>query len=79
MNQAQLAETLNAIAAQNEKSHAEIKATTVANLQAIQDLTTALANATISDEAAAALALVQETAQAIDDLNPDAGPRPGAD
>lgn len=73
MNQAQLAETLNAIATQNEKAHAEIKAATAANLQAVQDLTEKLlaADAPISAEAFAALTLVQEASQKIDDLNPD--------
>jgi cell division protein FtsB len=72
MNQAQLAETLNNIAAQNKKAHDEIKAATTSLIAQVADLTDKLAGAPISDEAVAALALVQETSQAIDDLNPDA-------
>ena len=76
MNQAQLAEALNLIAAQNEKSHAEIKAATATLIAQVADLTAALADTQISDDAVNALIAVQAAAQAIDDLNPDVVPIP---
>ena len=76
MNQSELANALNLIAAQNEKSHAEIKAATATLIDQVADLTAALADIQISDDAVNALIAVQAAAQAIDDLNPDVAPAP---
>ena len=76
MNQSELANALNKIAEQNEKSHAEIKAATATLIDQVADLTAALDDIQISDDAVNALIAVQAAAQAIDDLNPDVAPAP---
>lgn len=71
-SQAALAASLTALAAQLEKAKAEVTAEVATLNTKVQELTDALGNVQTTPEVDAALAAVQTSAQALDDMNPDA-------